>query len=230
MGRIFRASPELPTDNNHLQIVDFGCGALAYEFGVLLALQSSAMQRVGMDVSVSLFEPHSAMLRVGMHIWRRLLDLTGHDARIDVGGATSTVRVGSATIRLARISQFPTIHPQPDAQRWLVAMHACYADSKCSIKRDLSHFQETLRPHVGLFTFHHAAEDGIRQISPFDGPGEPQSIMPLELTGQLPRTNRRGAQLAQRLGLRDDPRLTRPTEWDPDRGPRDNRALLYRSG
>ena len=83
---------------------------------------------------------------------------------------------------------------------------------------------------MGLFTFHHAAEDGIRQISPFDGPGEPQSIMPLELTGQLPRTNRWRAQLAQRLGLHDDPRLTRPTEWDPDRGPRDNLALLYRSG
>ena len=137
MGRIFRASPELPTDNNPLQIVDFGCGALAYEFGLLLALQSSAIQRVGMDVSVSLFEPNSAMLRVGMHIWRRWLDLTGHDARIDVGAATSTVRVGTATIRLARISQFPRIHPQPDAQRWLVAMHAYYSDSKCSIKGDL---------------------------------------------------------------------------------------------
>lgn len=67
----------------------------------------------------------------------------------------------------------------------------------------------------------------IREISPFDGSGLPQPIEPLTLRGELPQTNRWRAQLARELQLHDDPRLTCPTEWDPIRGPRDNRALLY---
>ena len=68
---------------------------------------------------------------------------------------------------------------------------------------------------------------GIASVSPFDGSGTLICIPPLWLSGELMRVNRWRRELADELGLREDLRLTRPAEWDPERGLRDNRAILF---
>ena len=106
-------------------------------------------------------------------------------------------------------------------------MHAYYGEHKEAIQRDLSQIGEALRPELGLFTCHSASVGGIECVAPFAGPAIPIDISPLRLSGELSRVNRWRRELAHELGLHNDARLTRPTEWDPERGLRDNCAFLF---
>jgi len=211
-----------------LHVVDFGSGALAMQFGLTLALLDLSERGFRVpEISVSLFEPNNAMLRVGLNIWRRFLSILGCDSAVDGAAFTASARIGAATIRSAQITDLSDISVPTNSHRWLVAMHAYYADERETIKRDLALIHQAVKPDFGFLTCHHASLDGIRYVSPFDEPGAPGLIPPLPLSGALPRVNSWRSALAWELGCLDETRLTRPTEWDPARGRRDNRAILY---
>ena len=216
------------TDAGRLHIVDFGSGALAMQFGLTLAVLDLTERGFRVpEITVSLFEPNDAMLRVGLNIWQRFLSVAGYDGDADSEALTASVRIGATVIRSARITDSSDISVATDSCRWLVAMHAYYADDRETIKRDLAEIHRAVKPDFGFLTYHYASLDGIRYVSPFAESGAPGLIPPLPLSGSLPQVNSWRSQLAQELGRLDETRLTRPAEWDPVRGRRDNRAILY---
>ena len=211
-----------------LQIVDFGSGALAMEIG--LAIAALDARRQGLTVphtSVSLFEPSDAMTRMGLALWQGFLNTAGYESSLDEGSGSATARLETIFIDLQRMNRACDVETGSDYERWLVAMHAYYGERKDAIRRDLSQIRDFFRPGLGLFTCHHAGAGGIEYVAPFTGPPEPTDIPALRLSGELPRVNQWRRDLAGELGLQDDTRLTRPTEWDPERGLRDNRAFLF---
>ena len=215
-------------DAGRLHIVDFGSGALAMQFGLTLAVQDLSERGFRVpEISVSLFEPNDAMLRMGLNIWQRFLRIMHYDGAADIPALTSSARIGAATIRSARVKDPSHISVPTDAHRWLVAMHAYYADDRQNIKRNLAEIHRAVNPDFGFLTYHYASLDGIRYVSPFAEPSAPGLIPPLPLSGELSEVNLWRSQLARELGRPDETRLIRPTEWDPVRGRRDNRAILY---
>lgn len=216
------------SNKERLHVVDFGSGALAMQFGLTLAVLDLSERGFRVpEISVSLFEPNDAMLRVGLNIWRRFLSLMGYDGAVDGAALTTSARIGAATIRSARITHVSDISVPTNSHRWLVAMHAYYADDRETIKRNLAQIHQAVKPDFGFLTCHHASLDDIRCVSPFAEPGAPGLIPPLPLSGPLPRVNSWRSALRRELGCPDETRLSRPTEWDPVRGRRDNRAILY---
>ena len=221
------------TDKGRLEIVDFGSGALAVQFGLALAVLDLPKRRASVpdiNISISLVEPSDAMTRTGISIWQRFLTTLGYEIDVDIVALTADARIGAATIRSAQLSNVSNPDARPDSKRWLVAMHAYYAVGKEDIKRDLAKLSKAFKPDLGLFTYRDANLDGIRYVSPFVGSGTPIQIPSLRLKGELHRVNQWRRQLAYELGLTDDDRLTRPVEWDPKRGLRDNRAILFDRG
>ena len=230
---ICRAIEERETrlaDTGRLDIVDFGSGTLASGVGlapVVLEAQARGVSVPG--IAVALVEPSDAMTRTGLDIWRRFLAASGHDVRVDPVACATEGHLGTVSISLQRVEDVCDIEMAPDSDRWLVAMHAYYGASKEGIKRDLARIGEVFEPEIGLFTCHYDNVAGVCDVSPFAGPAMHMPIPPLRMAGELPRVTQWRRRLAEELGLSDDPRLTRPTEWDPERGSRDNRAALFYS-
>ncbi len=214
-----------------LEIVDFGGGALAMVVGLALAVSGRASSAPALrEINVSIIEPSDAMIRTGFDIWERFMAACGYDVSLDKVSSFADAHLGRAAINLRRVHRPSDIEMQPDADRWLVAMHAYYGEQREAIKCDLSRIWEAFQPNLGLFTCHRDNLSGIDDVSPFAGPGNSMRISPLRLSGALPRVNRWRSELAHELGLQHDVRLTRPTEWDPERGLRDNRAILFQHG
>lgn len=158
------------------------------------------------------------------------MTVAGFDADIGPSSFTARVRVGLATIHVERIHGTSEIVASPGAERWLVAVHSFYAEGKQAIRRDLDLIRQLFQPSLGLFTCHHANLDGIRHSSPFAEPGVAGPTPALRLSGELEAVNAWRHGLAGKLGSSDDPLLTRATEWDPERGRRDNRAIWFGRG
>ena len=212
-----------------LDIVDFGSGALAAEIGLALAVADQVSRGIApCKTQVFLVEPSDAMTRTGFGVWERFMVANGWEVAVDVASWSTTARLGDATISVQRIHTPWSFEAQTGADRWLVAMHAFYAEQQEAIKRDLSDIEGKFGPDLGLFTFHRESEGGVNYVSPFAREGDQAPISPLMMSGAVVRVNRWRRAVADTLGLQDDVRLTRPTEWDPERGLRDNRAILFR--
>lgn len=212
----------------HLDVVDFGSGALAMEFGLALAALDAQARRLTVpDINIYLFEPSDAMTRIGLDIWESFLTATNREVSVDMESWSAVARLGRCSIDIKRADDLSNLVAWPESDRWLVAMHAYYGEHRDAIKRDLATLCESFVPDFGLFTCHHANVDGIECVSPFAGSGTLMYIPPLGLSGELPHVNRWRRELADELGRREDLRLMRPAEWDPERGLRDNRAVFF---
>ena len=211
-----------------VDIVDFGSGTLALECALCMAVADAAERGVTTpDVRVWLWEPSDAMTRFGLLVWSRFLSSAGHGAEVDLDSWAAEGSVGPVSISVQQAAAASDIEVARNADRWLVAMHAYYAESRESIKRTLADIDRALNPGFGMMTHHRSSLEGVRYVSPFPGPGEPVPIAPLPISGELPLVNRWRRRLAGYLGRTDDARLTRPVEWDPERGLRDNRAIRF---
>ena len=229
ISRIIEERRDCLAEKHRLDIVDFGSGALAMEFGLTLALLDAQRRGVTVpDTNVYLVEPSDAMTQTGFGLWRRFVAAAGEDIAVDVASGSANGRLGASSIRFRCISDPSEIETSHDADRWLVSMHAYYREGAESIRRDLKEVRDSFNPQLGLMTFHHANREGMDYVSPFALSGAPVEIGPLRLSGELPRVNGWRRNLADELGLADNARLTRPVEWDPERGLRDNRAMIFR--
>ena len=229
ISRIIEERQHTLAEKRRLDIVDFGSGALAMEFGLALAVLDAQERGAAVpDTNVYLIEPSDAMTRTGFSLWQRFITATGEDVAVDVASGSATKSLGASSMRLCCIADLSDIETSCDADRWLVSMHAYYREGAESIRRDLKEIHDRFEPQLGIMTFHHANRDGIDYVSPFAGSGTPIEIGPLRLSGELPLVNGWRRSLADELGLKNDTRLTRPVEWDPARGLRDNRATIFR--
>lgn len=229
ISRLIEEQRRRLAEKRRLDIVDFGSGALAMEFGLALAFLDARQRGTAVpDTNVYLLEPSEAMTRTGFGLLRRFVAASGEDLAVDLASGSATGHLGATSIRFRRISDPSEIETSCDAERWLVSMHAYYREGAESIRRELKEIRDSFNPQLGLITFYHANRDGIDYVSPFAVSGVPVEIGPLRLSGELPLVNGWRRSLADKLGLLDDPKLTRPTEWDPQRGLRDNRAVVFR--
>lgn len=231
IGRIVAERRRRLAEKPRLDIVDFGSGALAMEFGLTLAFLDAQQRGITVsDTNVYLVEPSDAMTRTGFGLWRRFVTAAGGDVAVDVASGSATARLDASSIRFRRIADHSEVETSREADRWLVSMHAYYREGAECIRRELKEIRDGFDPQLGLMTFHHANRDGMDYVSPFAVSGTPVEIGPLQMSGELPLVNGWRRSLADKLGLQDEPRLTRPTEWDPLRGLRDNRAIVFRCG
>jgi len=231
LGRAIAERQESFALKSRLDIVDFGGGALAMEVGLALTVLDAQQSGDAVsDINVMVVEPSDAMSSLGFKLWERFLTSAGWDSVVDPESRRATTYVGSAALSIEIMDDLAGIEACADADRWLVAMHAYYAEAEERIKGELAGIYRIFQPEFGIMTFHHASCDGIKSVSPFVEPGFPVEISPLHLSGELPLVSRWRRCLAYELGLRDEQRLTGSVEWDPVRGPRDNRASFYHGG
>lgn len=145
---------ELPSD---LYVLDFGCGTLATQFGLALAIADLRDEQPVKSVRVHAIDDSEPMVRLGKKAWDKFGELAGENAEL----AALSDAMNSTT--------FTEALPAPGEERWLSAMHVVYQKNRVAVKKWLALHEKQIRPHVGFITSHDDYNSGplARSVSPF---------------------------------------------------------------
>lgn len=135
------------TLDDKLHIVDFGCGALAMQFAVALAIADALEQ--GQSVSkirIELIDDSEHMVRLGKKIWRQF--------QIEVNKESSLSHLAEACkIIKHRRNTSASVKRQEWANTcWVSAIHAVYEENKVAVKQELDILVNNLNPDVCFTT------------------------------------------------------------------------------
>lgn len=131
----------LLTDSGKLHVIDIGCGALAMQFGVALAVAEAIENSEQIDtVIIDGIDTSRQMQNIGTSAWQEFRKAVDSSLRLE------------ALSRACRLIEYNchddyrSVQPIPDAEVWLSAMHAVYRSNRDEIKRAFDHFRKSATP------------------------------------------------------------------------------------
>lgn len=174
------------TDAGNLHVVDFGCGALAMQFGVALAAADAI--RNGQTIAaiqIDCLDASPDMISVGVKLWERF--------KSKVNNAPDLAELTQACDAIASRTDGLRTEPQGGAARWLSAMHAVYASNKDDVRRWLQSIHHNFAPDTGFLTTHRQGDWLLPGVSPFNKNNLLYNLLekytiPPKLVGGLPVT------------------------------------------
>ena len=204
-------------DSGKLLVVDVGCGSLAMQFGIMLAV-ADAFER-GQFVSsihIDSFDTSQAMISLGEATWNefkkhvthlrlresiqklfvaiyRLPDRAFKKNANEADGLHSISLSLEAITPSTRTSAQPLAGSEESENCWLSAIHAVYESNKYDLSRILKHYRDQLNPNLGFITTHRQKRDENFYASPFEYDKRYNrvnvNIQP-QFAGKLPQTTR----------------------------------------
>ena len=141
------ASNLLLMDSGKLHVIDFGCGALAMQFGAALAVAEAMENGEKIDaVVIDGIDTSRQMQDIGTSAWREFCNAVDSDPRLETLGRACGL------IAFNCHENYRSVRQVPDAEVWLSAMHAVYQNNKAQIRRAFKHFQGNTTPTAVLAT------------------------------------------------------------------------------
>ena len=141
------------TDNGRLHIIDFGCGALAFQFGTSLAI-ADALQR-GENITyvrVDSIDTCDEMLRLGRHTWELFCESLGNEPQLGPLRHACELIEWNAQVAFADDELIQNVHRQENAEIWLSALHFVYHENIPNVLESLRTMINRYRPDVGFLT------------------------------------------------------------------------------
>ena len=136
---------------DQLHIVDFGCGALAMQFGVLLAAADAIEQGQPItEIKIDSIDKSEAMIDVGRKIWEQL------KREIDRNPNLSYLSRACEVIQpsIIQVGDIERIGFAPNGSFWVSAIHAVYDDNKEDVQYLLKSLVDRLNPNVCFTSTH----------------------------------------------------------------------------
>ena len=149
-------------DGGEMYVFDYGCGALATQFAMSIAVADALEQGEAVsEVRISSYDPEQAMIDLGDKMWERfkveICNTPDSDTLID---ALCLVEPFAST------SGFSV--KTADKDNWLIALHAVYGSNWQIVKENLSKIFNKIEPNAGFITTHSVGRNLIAAINPFD--------------------------------------------------------------
>ncbi len=130
-----------------LQVVDFGCGALAMQFGLALAAADALEEHQKLpQVAVVSEDDSEAMKEIGWSIWHNFVKEIAKYPEL------------SSLREVCRTMNFDA-QDDLEAMRWLTALHVAYEENAPDVKQKLDARVAEWNPDVVLVTTHEVSED-----------------------------------------------------------------------
>ena len=146
----------LLTGEGSLRVIDFGCGALATQFGLALAAADTlAEHSKSPQITVELIDPSESMKSMGWAIWSAFLN------------ETQRYPVLSALRRVSDEMRFDDGEIGTQSLVWLAALHVAYRENASEVERALANVVERERPEVVLVTTHERSADYAFSAEPY---------------------------------------------------------------
>ena len=130
----------LRSGSGSLEVFDFGCGALAMQFGLALAA-ADTMQRhhTCPQIAVTSRDKNNLMHRIGKKLWSRFVDEKKYPELSALRQVCAAMKVDD--------------HGNSTATRWLTVLHVAYRESAAEVKKALD-ARVMKKPDMVLVTAH----------------------------------------------------------------------------
>lgn len=147
--KLFRKVPEdrnpLRSGSGRLQVVDFGCGALAVQFGLALAAADTLEEQDMLpEIAVISYDSSEPMVQMGWNLWSRFVDEIADIAKYPQLGA----------LRRACVEMKFNNQREASATRWLTVFHVAYKENFREVGRLLTARVEDENPDLVFVTSH----------------------------------------------------------------------------
>ena len=150
INEMVRRQPEsrlLTAGSNHLQVVDFGCGALAMQFGVALAVAEAMKNGEEVEaISIDGIDTSSKMQDAGRALWREFVDVVSKDN--DLGNLSRVCQL----ITFNQHRDYRSVQKVDGAECWISAMHAVYQSNAVEVRQAFNHLHQNFEPTAVLAT------------------------------------------------------------------------------
>ncbi len=137
-----------PTDilNEKLHIVDFGCGSLAMQFGVALAIAADTINKNSItEIRIDSIDTSQAMIDIGRKMWKSFTKLYNQKLYNHLGPVCEIIKPNYySDIGQVKLAQ--------SSDRWISAIHAVYDENenKDDIKQSLKSLRSCFKNPNGL--------------------------------------------------------------------------------
>ena len=178
-------SNALDDTRRRVQIVDFGAGALAAQFGAALHLLEAERD---VAVSVQSIDPSRAMIEIGEEIWQSFVEAVRDQ---DVGMYESCKSIEGAVVTANDVTR------KRRAYQMLSAFHVVYKENKAAVAEALGDLRVRLRPDVKITTTHRRVGWMASEVA---GPTGPPVETGPKFTGDLPRVTELRKEIWRSIG------------------------------
>ncbi len=157
------------TDTGRLHVADFGCGSLAMQFGVALAVADALEQgQVISEVWIDSIDTSKPMIDMGRRVWTEFRDIVSQDVRLE----SLKTSCGLIDKHFKAHTDCHSVRKMPDADSWVSAMHVVYKSNRQDVKRALAILHKSIGPGTGFITCYGGPENPgnipvVNQVSPF---------------------------------------------------------------
>ena len=133
----------LRSGSGSLEVFDFGCGALAMQFGLALAAADTMKKyHTCPQLAVVSRDKNKPMHRIGKRLWRRFVDEIADEENYP---ELNALRQVCAALKVDD-------HGNSTATRWLTVLHVAYGESAAEVKKSLDARVRKKKPHMVLVT------------------------------------------------------------------------------
>ena len=160
----YTLAQNVPKDKNpllsgtpSLRVFDYGCGALAMQFGLTLAaIDLWERHKSVPKISVQSYDTSKEIIRIGQDIWHEFRTELDRDAQLDgPREVCSAINLEFQEIE----SDTSPIRYNTQESRWLTVLHVSYRKNTRLARKDLNSHIRCNRPDLVLVTFHPEAAE-----------------------------------------------------------------------
>lgn len=190
-----------------LYVYDFGCGALAMQFGVALAAADALRNGQKLDsVYIASSDTSEAMIGIGVKVWEQFKS----EARKEP--CLSFLSQACEMIEAQIINGRPARKSSADEIRWLSAIHAVYDTNEGDVQKCLCELGKLVSPNIVFLTTHYKEDSLLCKASPFRNNQYEFSAwdVPPLLSGEFRRTTN----LRKRISEKIETELPNPSGID----------------
>lgn len=183
----------LRTGHGRLQVIDFGCGALAMQFGLALAGAAIRKKRGACPkIAIVSTDESDHMRRIGKKMWRRFIREIADEDKYP--GLEDLRRVCSAM-------KIRKEHKRTEARRWLTVLHVAYEENVNAVKDEIDEEVLSWEPDAILVTARQMAAGWVYAPTAHSGYAE-ESEQTLTVDDLRPLEGTLNATTGFRKGLR----------------------------
>ena len=221
-------------DSGKLFIIDFGCGALAMQFGTALAFSDAAEhgKTIPSEMSILSLDSSEEMINIGCTIWEEFLDNIQTDKHLDY---LVQLKYLAYTLPEDR-NQLKSVAELLDKRGWnfwIGSIHTVYYENLNEVRDWLRFLADSFKPESGFITSFQGNSYFASEVSPFENNFSYTRIKVSEdldindeFRGYLPKITEWRRKLYHQFleyGISNAYYLTRHVQWDT----RDTNFLIY---
>ena len=158
--------------NEKLHIVDFGCGSLAMQFGVALAVADTINKKSITEIRIDSIDKSQAMINIGREMWKEFTSYNYFSPACEIIKPNYYRDIGQVELTQS-------------SDHWISAIHPVYDGNKYEVKQSLESLSKRLNPDMCFVSTHNSKERLLSEVWPFATTNKKKLLFHPQFNGEL---------------------------------------------